>query len=232
MKLTCPVVEDLLPFYHDKTCSEESHRLVEEHLATCQRCRYTLSDYQEIIPYSGQEKKILLHPVETYAKNKRKRDFFGGTMIAVLVLALFTVGIFLIDWYVDFPVSVQEVEVSEVSQLMDGSIIFHIYLDNNKQCNFIRHEIETDGTVYVTPMRSIIQMNRKANDDGLYDVYYVARFEDENNSGTHFLPKDTPAIYVGPPGKAILVWENGQELPPASERLEKIATTDDVLNLY
>lgn len=39
MKQTCNIIQDLLPLYADNCCSEDSRRLVEEHLAQCESCR-------------------------------------------------------------------------------------------------------------------------------------------------------------------------------------------------
>ena len=38
MKISCKIIEDLLPLYIDKVCSEESKKTVEEHLAQCSKC--------------------------------------------------------------------------------------------------------------------------------------------------------------------------------------------------
>ena len=35
----CSIVKDLLPLYVDGVCSEESHRLITEHLKECKACR-------------------------------------------------------------------------------------------------------------------------------------------------------------------------------------------------
>ena len=39
MKITCNIIEDLLPLYVDDMVSEDSRQLVEEHLKTCPACR-------------------------------------------------------------------------------------------------------------------------------------------------------------------------------------------------
>lgn len=39
MKLVCEIVEDLLPLYADKVCSEQSRQAVAEHLHSCEKCR-------------------------------------------------------------------------------------------------------------------------------------------------------------------------------------------------
>ena len=36
MKITCNIIEDLLPLYVDDMVSEDSRKLVEEHLKECQ----------------------------------------------------------------------------------------------------------------------------------------------------------------------------------------------------
>lgn len=39
MKITCDVIQDLMPSYVDGILSEDSQALVEEHMGTCQECR-------------------------------------------------------------------------------------------------------------------------------------------------------------------------------------------------
>ncbi len=41
MRLSCEVIQDLLPLYVDKACSKDSEGLVEEHMAECENCRQT-----------------------------------------------------------------------------------------------------------------------------------------------------------------------------------------------
>ena len=41
MRLSCDVIQDLLPLYVDQACSEDSTGLVEEHMAECEVCRQT-----------------------------------------------------------------------------------------------------------------------------------------------------------------------------------------------
>lgn len=53
MKNNCDIIRDLLPLYVDGVCSQESAKLVEEHLTDCQSCRELLDKLrgeEEIIP--------------------------------------------------------------------------------------------------------------------------------------------------------------------------------------
>ena len=56
MKIECKVIEDLLPLYSDGVCSDESRKLVEEHLQECEMCR-TLLGNMDIIQITHIEKE-------------------------------------------------------------------------------------------------------------------------------------------------------------------------------
>lgn len=43
MKLSCSIIEDMLPMYYDRVCSRESDALVEEHLHECSHCSNVLA---------------------------------------------------------------------------------------------------------------------------------------------------------------------------------------------
>lgn len=39
MKYPCSIIQDLLPLYVDEICSEESKKIVEDHLSRCSICK-------------------------------------------------------------------------------------------------------------------------------------------------------------------------------------------------
>lgn len=49
MKITCNIIEDLLPLYIDDMVSEDSRQLVEEHLKECAACRKMLDEMKKRI---------------------------------------------------------------------------------------------------------------------------------------------------------------------------------------
>ena len=61
MKVTCKVIQDLLPLYHDSVCSPETAALVEEHLKDCEACQevfHRLQDASSLpLPVSGKEER-------------------------------------------------------------------------------------------------------------------------------------------------------------------------------
>lgn len=68
MKLSCEVVEDLLPLYVDNVCSEQSRWLVEEHLRECDKCRKLIESTLAVpVPY--------IEPDQPTADNAVKKGF-------------------------------------------------------------------------------------------------------------------------------------------------------------
>ena len=47
MKITCNIIEDLLPLYIDDMVSEDSRQLVGEHLKECAACRKMLDEMKK-----------------------------------------------------------------------------------------------------------------------------------------------------------------------------------------
>lgn len=39
MKITCDIISDLIPSYIDDICTDDSRKLIEEHIRTCEKCR-------------------------------------------------------------------------------------------------------------------------------------------------------------------------------------------------
>ena len=47
MNISCDVIKDLLPLYHDGVCNDASRKLVEDHLAQCPECRAILDKIRD-----------------------------------------------------------------------------------------------------------------------------------------------------------------------------------------
>ena len=93
MKLPCKVIEDMLPMYYDKVCSEESAALVEEHLRSCPRCAQMLADLGAEIDIPDQ-KVDDMKPLQKIRKSYRKMKLVG--LIALLCALILVPCAFLI----------------------------------------------------------------------------------------------------------------------------------------
>lgn len=49
MKVSCEIIEDLLPLYADDVCSSESRRAVQKHLQECPKCRKIAEENKAVI---------------------------------------------------------------------------------------------------------------------------------------------------------------------------------------
>lgn len=95
MKISCEVIKDLLPIYHDGVCSKESKAMVEEHLAGCDHCKTELQVIVDTLAIDYTEH----HLKEAEALQKLSRRWKKGmfksllkgvfiTVLAILILLL------------------------------------------------------------------------------------------------------------------------------------------------
>lgn len=98
MNISCEIIKDLLPLYHDSVCSEDSKKLVEEHLEHCESCRDELRAMDSVPIISRAENLADAEAVQKLSKRWRK-----GMIKSVLKGAFFsfvTVVIFLLVLYI------------------------------------------------------------------------------------------------------------------------------------
>ena len=85
MRLDCKVIEDLLPLYFDNMCSEQSRKMVEEHLSECENCRRLVERTQAVqIPHIELEKPVADNVVKKSFKKIRFR--WLASVIAVMII--------------------------------------------------------------------------------------------------------------------------------------------------
>lgn len=95
MKVTCDVIRDLLPVYHDGICSPDSRVLVEEHLQICENCRKELAAMVADIslPHPAPEAEAMKKLNKAWKRVKRK-SLAKGLLGAALALAILAGGFF------------------------------------------------------------------------------------------------------------------------------------------
>ena len=83
--MDCSVIRDLLPLYADGNCSDETRKLVEEHIASCPECKAKI--------------EVLKNSERAVSKEKTRHDLLRASILqAVLFFVSFaaiTVGILL-----------------------------------------------------------------------------------------------------------------------------------------
>lgn len=92
MKITCDVIQDLMPSYIDGILSEDSKALVEEHMGTCQECRKMLEIMKE---EQGKEQNQMRSSAATLKKIRRKliiRRVLTAAVAVILTLIAAAAG--------------------------------------------------------------------------------------------------------------------------------------------
>ena len=88
MKCSCDVIRDLLPLYADDACSQDSRRMVDEHLAECPACSGMLKRLRNNAIEDGlqQEKQDVIQ----YAvrKFKQRSATVGSTVSGVFMIPI------------------------------------------------------------------------------------------------------------------------------------------------
>lgn len=93
MKISCEIIKDLLPLYHDGVCSKESNEMVEEHLSDCENCKAELLAMDhELIPNNHIEENIK----EAEAVKKLSKEWKKGMIVSLFQGILITLIVFLI----------------------------------------------------------------------------------------------------------------------------------------
>lgn len=88
MKITCSIIQDLLPLYVDETLSDDSRRLVEEHLESCEECRKLLEELRQEPQYFSREDAKERKEGEKAAFQRIRRKLWKRRILSVVIAAI------------------------------------------------------------------------------------------------------------------------------------------------
>ncbi|MEO3945993.1 zf-HC2 domain-containing protein [Gorillibacterium sp. CAU 1737] len=95
MNVSCEIIKDLLPLYHDGVCSSDSRKLVEEHLASCESCRAELEAMDRQLPLN----QVQTHWNEATAVTNLAKEWKKSMVKALLKGILITAAIALVLYF-------------------------------------------------------------------------------------------------------------------------------------
>ncbi len=99
MNISCKIINDLLPLYKDGVCSEESKKIIEEHILECTECKLVLKNMQADI--SMAERKANLKEAEAIQKLSKKWNkklflsMIKGILLTLMVLGLIALFVYI-----------------------------------------------------------------------------------------------------------------------------------------
>lgn len=221
-KITCEVVQDLLPLYYDEVCSEDTKKLVEAHLENCHFCNKELAALSTELPTeqsevirNEQDKKVVLSLANSWNAFRKKALLKGIGIASLMALILFGGYYGLTQWDV-VPVKKSTIALSEISQLTDGRLAYHVDFLDNYDSYRVKYELDENGDFYMIPLRTIIKQSSLPHfvvGEGYHDFDLVNQQLDREVK--------IKALYYGSKKDAQLIWKQGMELPKASAELEK-----------
>ncbi len=211
----------MLPLYYDSICSDDSKRMVEEHLSKCNNCKMELEKIQSEIHIP--EKNIIenrkdsnvIKSISTSWKRLRLKSLIKGGIIGALLITTIILGyVGLFNWEIT-SVGTDVVEISDISEMEDGKFVYYAEINDGYSLNRIKYDMDNEGNFYITPLRPILKKESQppyALEKG-YDFIDIK--EQELVRG-----KEIKTIYYGTPKDKILIWEKGMELPKTSEEVK------------
>lgn len=93
--MNCNIIKDLLPSYIDGICSEDTAKIVEDHLEHCEECNSCVNSMQRQTAYIQQNPKEVEKAIAPFKKINKKRRIQVITAIVMTFLMTFfitTVG--------------------------------------------------------------------------------------------------------------------------------------------
>ncbi|OMF37479.1 hypothetical protein BK133_05325 [Paenibacillus sp. FSL H8-0548] len=224
-KISCDVIKDLLPLYYDDICSEATKEMVDEHIAVCVDCKMILDKMNDSIglPFETIEKNKLegsgLKSIHSKWNRTKSVAFAKGLILAAgICTALYLGYVGLFQWNVT-KVPADVIKITNVSQLKDGKIAYHVKMTDGYNVNQINFNFDDSGNFYMTPVRPIIK-SKKFADIGLANMYDFVDLKQVNGNQNKPGKEDIQAVYYGSPKDPILIWKKGMELPAASDAME------------
>lgn len=214
------IMFDLLPLYHDGVCSAASRAAVEEHLKTCETCRKALKEMDAPLPpaetqRNADDRAAVEKISDEWKRTKWKARLKGAAIAAAVCLVLFGAWLAATQLYL-FPVPVEKIQITNVRQLSDGRVLYHFYIDDDLNLRRIKFEYDEAGNKYYVPVRALITEKRW---DGVTsaDREMVLDVAEENAwARSQGIDREVIRVWYGRGEDAILLWEEGMDLPAAS----------------
>ena len=95
--MNCKIIEDLLPVYVEKECSEETTKEIDEHVKECENCSQKLKDYEKLV-LKENNKYDEITAAKPFKKILKQRVILYS-LIFILGLIVTSGGIFALYWY-------------------------------------------------------------------------------------------------------------------------------------
>lgn len=219
--MNCGIILDLLPLYHDGVCSPESRAEVEAHLKTCPGCRAALATMDALLPEERTPQPDDAAAVRSLSRaweKGKRRAWWKGALIAAAVCAVLAGLWTAATQLFVFPVDPEKIEITDVRQLSDGRILYHFKIDDDRNLWLLQFEFqEEDGMGVLRYVPSRAWYTEKRQGPSLADSdQYLDLGEMNAWARADGMDQEITQVWYGQGEDAVLLWEEGMDLPAAS----------------
>lgn len=127
--ITCNVVKDILPLYIDNVVSDDTRRLIEEHLGSCSGCRIEAEEMKRSIEIP-LDRHIAVDEAGMI-KNLKRRFLKKKILIAIISAVAALVAVALIYTYASVSRTVIPFDDSKISITESGGKLYAMYNGND-----------------------------------------------------------------------------------------------------
>lgn len=223
-KIQCSVIRDLLPLFYDGICSDETKKLVEEHIASCNECKAELESLDVTIEIpmieiqNRKQDQKMIKRMANSLKILRKKALYKGIGITTMVgLFLFCGYYALFEWNIQ-SVDSENFKISGISQLNNGHIVYTVDFLDQYEVTRVKYFLDEEGNFYMIPLRPIVKQ-KSLHEHQLGDAHEEFILHEQQKNWNN---QEVNALYYGSPDDAVIIWEKGMDLPKASEAMEEM----------
>lgn len=146
MKISCEIIQDLLPLYYDEVCSDDSKKTIEEHLNTCDNC----SNYLKSMSSKNFEEKPTLNTEKSKINSLKtlNKELFRKKVKTVLISIFSVIVIFIIGFTLIFrlelPINYKE-GLLGIEDTEDNTFKLTFLGDDFYRFHFFESDVEING---------------------------------------------------------------------------------------
>lgn len=250
-KKICAVVQDLLVLYEDDVLKEESKKMVEEHIRTCEECRRIyehakeLPDIEDIKEKSEEEQEA--EAIKIMKRASKPGVSFKKACIVALVLFVAVILDIIFGYLTDThgvidylrKVPASSLQVEELYQLSNGDIYCTLKSSEKlteSSITEIKHLIErnTEDADLTYAQRISYTRNFIWGALGYREVTFVFSTEEteiSSKTGKEYLYRCPRIEVIGKNDKdKLTIWKKGQDTRKAPEEIERKAVIEYLKN--
>lgn len=201
--IDCEVIQDLLPSYSDQITSDQTNKLVFEHLQNCKKCEKAFKEMNKDINVEelyDQEEKI--NYLKEYKRNKRRNIIFAITITIIIINSIYLVLDYILplifedtEFFVDISKINVEYMYKSTNYIGRDQIVCYLYSQRYKNIQATPYKVyKDDGSIevhYIIVAKDLINgMFSNFNKSSYSGEYMYVGLEDET------LEKDIDRIYI------------------------------------